>query len=168
MNNRTLAFVSISALIFVALITGLMVGSHITSAAAGHEITRISAELDSARKLNDGLTAELAGREEQLIAWNGLTSWYGREHHGRRTASGERFDQTSMTAAHRSLPFGTLILVLDQARHTWALIRINDRGPAEWTGREIDLSRAAARQIGMERDGVVPVVMMTMGISKED
>lgn len=169
MNNRTFSFCLISALIFAALIAGLMIGSHITSAAAEREFTRISAELDAARKLNAGLTAELVGRDEQMIAWNGLASWYGREHHGRRTASGERFDQTAMTAAHRSLPFGTLVLVLDPARHTWALVRINDRGPASWTGRDIDLSRAAARQIGMERDGVVPVVMMTMGkISEED
>ncbi|MFC3286272.1 septal ring lytic transglycosylase RlpA family protein [Litchfieldella rifensis] len=89
-------------------------------------------------------------------AEEGLASFYADRYHGRRTASGERFDQQALTAAHRTLPFGTRVKVtrLDNGRHT--VVRINDRGPFV-RGRIIDLSRQAARELGMEADGMVSV-----------
>lgn len=80
----------------------------------------------------------------------GLASWYGSES-GNRTANGERFDERSLTAAHRSLPFGTKLRVTFQGKSV--VVRINDRGPAKWTGRALDLSKAAARRIGLIRPG---------------
>jgi rare lipoprotein A len=77
---------------------------------------------------------------------------------GSRTANGERFrpdNAHDLTAAHRTLPFGTRIRVT--YRGTSIVVRINDRGPAKWTGRCIDLSRAAAKQLGFLRAGVVTV-----------
>lgn len=74
-----------------------------------------------------------------------LTSWYGPGFHGRKTASGERFNQYAMTAAHRHLPFGTLVRVTYKGRNV--TVRINDRGPFT-RGRALDLSKAAARRIG--------------------
>ncbi|MBI2080524.1 MAG: septal ring lytic transglycosylase RlpA family protein [candidate division NC10 bacterium] len=86
----------------------------------------------------------------------GLASWYGREHHGRRTASGERFDMEAFTAAHRSLPFGTWVRVTHLATGRTVAVRINDRGP--WVaGRVIDLSRRAAEVLGILGDGVARV-----------
>ena len=86
----------------------------------------------------------------------GLASWYGRDFHHKRTASGERYDMRDFTAAHRSLPLDTVVRVTDLANHRSVLVRINDRGPfAE--GRVIDLSRGAADQLGMTKEGVVPV-----------
>ena len=79
-------------------------------------------------------------------------SWYGRES-GPRTASGERFDPNAMTAAHRTLPFGTLVRVTYRGRSV--VVRINDRGPAKWTRRDIDLSEGAARRIGLSGVGAV-------------
>jgi rare lipoprotein A len=79
-----------------------------------------------------------------------LASWYGAES-GNRTANGERFDGTSMTAAHRSLPFGTKLRVTYKGKSV--IVRVNDRGPARWTGRDLDLSRAAAAKLGMIRAG---------------
>ena len=86
----------------------------------------------------------------------GEASWYGPGFHGRRTASGERYDQDALTAAHRTLPFGTRVRVtnLDNARTVE--VRINDRGPFV-AGRVIDLSRAGARVIGLIGPGVGPV-----------
>jgi rare lipoprotein A len=72
-------------------------------------------------------------------------SWYGPGFHGRKTASGERFNQWAMTAAHRTLPFGTLVRVTYKGRSV--MVRINDRGPFI-RGRKLDLSKAAARRIG--------------------
>jgi rare lipoprotein A len=75
---------------------------------------------------------------------SGLASWYGPGFHGRRTASGEVFNQNDMTAAHPSLPFGTRIRVYNQTSGQSVVVRINDRGPHA-RGRIIDLSRASAR-----------------------
>lgn len=72
-------------------------------------------------------------------------SWYGPGFHGKRTANGERFNQWGMTAAHRTLPFGTRVLVTYKGRSV--IVRINDRGPFI-KGRTIDLSKGAARRIG--------------------
>ncbi|HTJ58028.1 MAG TPA: septal ring lytic transglycosylase RlpA family protein [Devosiaceae bacterium] len=77
----------------------------------------------------------------------GLASRYGPES-GHRTANGEHFDGSGMTAAHRSLPFGTMVRVVDQRTGRSVVVRINDRGPFA-RGRVIDLSRAAARRLGM-------------------
>jgi rare lipoprotein A len=92
----------------------------------------------------------------------GTASWYGPGFHGRRTASGERFDQHGLTAAHRSLPFGTRVVVTNLANGRSVTVRINDRGPRV-RGRTIDLSRAAARRLGMEGRGVARVRLQVLG-----
>lgn len=85
-------------------------------------------------------------------------SWYGGgEYLNARTATGERFNPSGHTAAHRSLPFGTLIEVTNLATHLSTIVRINDRGPARWTGRDLDLARAAAASIGMIGAGLARV-----------
>ncbi len=86
----------------------------------------------------------------------GLASWYGERFHGKRTASGEPFDMRALTAAHKTLPFGTQVRVrnLDNGREV--VVRINDRGPFS-AKRVIDLSHAAATALGMVRSGVVKV-----------
>lgn len=91
-------------------------------------------------------------------ASNAVASWYGPGFHGRRTASGERFNQHAMTAAHRTLPFGTLVRVTHKGRSV--TVRINDRGPFI-RGRSLDLSKGAARQIGCA--GVCRVSMTVVG-----
>jgi rare lipoprotein A len=86
----------------------------------------------------------------------GLASWYGRDFNGRPTASGEIFDMYGYTAAHRSLPFGTRVRVTNEANGSSVVVRINDRGP--WVeGRILDLSYAAAKQLGMLEAGVIRV-----------
>lgn len=79
---------------------------------------------------------------------SGIASWYGPGFHGRRTASGERFDQNDLTAAHRTLPFGTRVRVVDEKTGRSVIVRINDRGPFAH-GRVIDLSRGAAQALGI-------------------
>src|SRR5262245_25731124 len=77
-----------------------------------------------------------------------VASYYGKELAGRRTASGERFNPSAMTAAHRTLPFGTRVRVTNTHNGRSMIVRINDRGPFV-KGRSIDLSSGAARAIGM-------------------
>jgi rare lipoprotein A len=83
-------------------------------------------------------------------------------HHGVRTASGERFDPDGMTAAHRTLPFGTRLRVTNRANGRSVIVRINDRGPFT-RGRSLDLSRGAAKALGMVERGVA-----TLHISRLD
>jgi rare lipoprotein A len=92
----------------------------------------------------------------------GMASWYGPGFHGRRTASGERFDQNALTAAHPSLPFGTRVRVVSVANGREVTVRINDRGPHA-AGRIIDLARAAAQRLDMIEAGVVPVRLYVVG-----
>ena len=86
----------------------------------------------------------------------GTASFYGARHHGKRTASGEPFNQHGLTAAHRSLPFGTRVKVTNLKNDRSVVVRINDRGP-HTRGRLIDLSRAAAQQLDMIRSGTARV-----------
>ena len=86
----------------------------------------------------------------------GIASWYGPGFEGRLTASGERFNPRELTAAHRSLPFGTIVRVTNRNNGRTVDVRINDRGPFV-RGRIIDLSRAAAGDLKMLAAGVVPV-----------
>ena len=90
------------------------------------------------------------------LAETGTASWYGRWHQGRLTASGERFDARAFTAAHRSLPFGTILRVTNLATGEMVKVRVNDRGPYV-RGRTLDLSAAAAKALGITKDGVARV-----------
>ncbi|MBY6013444.1 septal ring lytic transglycosylase RlpA family protein [Qipengyuania gaetbuli] len=83
---------------------------------------------------------------------SGVASYYGKRFHGRRTASGERFDMNGYTAAHRTLPFGSRVSVTNPRTGKSVVVRINDRGPFHG-GRTIDLSRAAAEEIGIVNRG---------------
>ena len=93
---------------------------------------------------------------------SGLASWYGPGFHGRRSASGEVFNQNAMTAAHRTLPFGTRVRVTNVNNGRQVIVRINDRGPFSG-GRVIDLSAGAAGSIGLRSAGVGPVQIEVLG-----
>ncbi len=110
----------------------------------------------------------------QTTAWNvepsaqngyrmsGIASWYGGYWHGRRTANGERYNQNSLTAAHRTLPFNTLVKVTNRNNGRSVVVRINNRGP-HVRGRVLDLSVAAAKQIGSYSGGLAPVEAVVIG-----
>lgn len=91
-------------------------------------------------------------RERQV----GTASWYGRAFAGRRTASGEIFRPQDMTAAHRTLPFGTQVRVVNIDNGRSVVVRINDRGPFKHQ-RILDVSEAAARKLGFHRQGLAQV-----------
>ncbi len=86
----------------------------------------------------------------------GLASYYGGRFHGRRTASGERYDKKKLTAAHKSFPFGTLVRATNLKNGKSVIVRINDRGPYA-RGRVIDLSTRAAQTIDLIRPGITKV-----------
>lgn len=94
-----------------------------------------------------------------VVQEQGGASWYARHFQGRRTANGERYDQNELTAAHKTLPFGTVVRVRSESNGKEVDVRINDRGPFV-AGRVIDLSQAAARALDMLQLGVKKVSLL--------
>jgi len=103
-------------------------------------------------------------REGQVLT--GEASYYGPKFHGRKTASGETFDMYAMSAAHRSLPFGTVIKVVNLDNHKSVVVKVNDRGPFK-KNRILDLSYAAAKELDMIKTGTanVKIIILKMGNS---
>lgn len=96
---------------------------------------------------------------------SGEASWYGAEHQGRRTSSGEPFDMNKLTAAHPTLPLGTDLLVTNLENGRTVRVRVNDRGP--WVkGRVIDLSYAGAEALGYVRAGLTPVRIQVLSLPR--
>ena len=102
------------------------------------------------------LSAPVLAESRLMRVVDGAASWYGPGFFGRRTASVETLRQGTMTAAHRTLPFGTLVRVNNLRNGKTVVVRINDRGPHR-QHRVIDLAQGAATELGMIRDGEVPV-----------
>jgi rare lipoprotein A len=92
----------------------------------------------------------------------GVASWYGEQFHGRQAANGEIFDMDALTAAHRTMPLGSIVRVANLANGKYLHVRITDRGPYV-NGRILDLSRAAAVQLGMAREGTTHVQVEIVG-----
>lgn len=114
-------------------------------------------ETGSADSGTDSNPAEMGEPTRELE--RGLASWYGPGFQGRRTASGERFDMHGMTAAHKTLAFGTRVRVRSLVTGKEVEVRVNDRGPYA-RGRVIDLSRAAAKALGLLELGVKNVLLL--------
>jgi rare lipoprotein A len=102
------------------------------------------------------LVAKIPSSSRPSYVETGLASWYGPGFHGKTTASGEIFNQDKFTAAHRTLPWGSRVKVTNLANGKSVIVQINDRGPAV-KSRIIDVSRAAARALGMVGAGTTPV-----------
>ncbi|MCP9472392.1 MAG: septal ring lytic transglycosylase RlpA family protein [Nitrospira sp.] len=101
------------------------------------------------------------------IKERGVASWYGAQFHGKVTASGERFDMGAFTAAHRTLPLGSMVRVVNLANGKHARVRITDRGPYV-NGRILDLSYAAAVQLGMVEAGLSVIQLEVVGDHRPD
>src|SRR6478672_3215486 len=110
--------------------------------------------LGSALGINSDASAADAKRIQA-----GPASWYGPGFHGKRTANGERFNTHALTAAHRTLPFGSQVKVTNERTGKSVVVRINDRGPFTG-GRIIDLSQAAARAVGISGVGKVSLALL--------
>ncbi|SUT95040.1 septal ring lytic transglycosylase RlpA family protein [Actinobacillus lignieresii] len=97
---------------------------------------------------------------------SGVASYYADKFNGRRTANGERFSNSAMTAAHKTLPFGTLVEVTNTRNGRSVVVRVNDRGPYAHA-RVVDLSKAAARQLGMHGSGTAHVKLAVLNKNKK-
>lgn len=109
--------------------------------------------------------AAIATISPQPSSESGLASWYGKERQGKVTANGEVFDMKGLTAAHRDFPMGTKVKVTNLRNHRTAILRINDRGPGI-AGRVINVSMAAAKNLGFLQAGVAPVHVELVSLPK--
>jgi rare lipoprotein A len=111
-----------------------------------------------------------SGPTAEARQWNnkvhGIASWYGGVFNGRKTASGEIFDMYAMTACHASLPFGSIVRVVNRSNHRSVVVRITDRGDLVEEGRVIDLSYAAAWKLGMTWAGLAKVDLQVLSLGK--
>jgi len=106
--------------------------------------------------VKDKVTVKKKDDGQPMVEQVGEASFYGPGFHGKKTANGETFDQNEKTAAHPTLPLGTKATVTNLDNGTSVDVTINDRGPYV-KGRDIDLSKGAAKELGMTKDGVAPV-----------
>ena len=106
--------------------------------------------------VKDKITVKTGESGQPVVEQVGEASFYGEGFHGKKTSSGEKFDQNDLTAAHPTLPLGTKATVTNLETGNSVDVKINDRGPYV-KGRDIDLSKGAAKELGMTKDGVAPV-----------
>ena len=118
-----------------------------------------------------GNTEETVTADRSLVEFiekgNMKASWYGPGFHGKKTANGEIYDQMSFTAAHKSLKFGTLLKITNPKNNRFVVVRINDRGPYV-SGRDLDLSKAAALELGLMKKGVAKLKIEEIKIAGLD
>lgn len=113
------------------------------------------------------LTTLVEAQVDSLLIQEGTASYYGRRFHGRKTANGEVFSMDSLTAAHKRLPLGTVVRVINQKNGLAVVVRINDRLPY-YSKRQIDISRAAATRLEMIQDGLAKVRIEAVDLDELD
>jgi rare lipoprotein A (peptidoglycan hydrolase) len=102
---------------------------------------------------------------QPLAAWDCITSWYGEDFDGQPTATGETYDMYADTAAHPTLPLGSIVRVTNPRNHRSQIVRINDRGPYV-EGRELDVSYAVAQKLGFDQRGTAKVRLELLQVPK--
>jgi rare lipoprotein A len=106
--------------------------------------------------LSTSTTNSNKGQQKPLATWECTTSWYGGDFDGQETANGETYDMYAETAAHPTLPLGSIVRVVNTKNHRSQVVRINDRGPYV-EGRELDVSYEVARRLGFDQHGIAKV-----------
>lgn len=161
MNNRrlTFAFHFSIATFFLIQLTGCQTSANYTSIQSGISAVPVLEKVISPFQMQrDSLASPDAEKElgKLFMITEGKASYYADRFHGRLTANGERFNMHELTAAHKSLPFGSMVRVTNLSNGKKVLVRINDRGPYI-KGRIIDLSLEAAKEIDLLQKGVTKV-----------
>ena len=148
---------------FLTLVVGVLVGFTVLKSDNNEQIERILIDefVPATVKENTINTSavELIDRGTMKV------SWYGSKFHGKMTANGEIYDQMALTAAHKSLSFGTLLKITNPKNGRSVMVRINDRGPYI-EGRDLDLSKGAAIELGILRRGVARLKIQEVAVAE--
>jgi rare lipoprotein A len=143
--------------------TGLLLSLALLVACAGRQVppTPVAAVAPSPVEVSVPVSAPVPPVPEANYRETGIASWYGKELHGKQTANGEVFDMYGLSAAHRTLPLGTLVRVTNLDNFKSITVRINDRGPF-FKSRFLDLSYGAAKELGFVSQGTARVKIETV------
>lgn len=146
-------------IVFIISLVAVSVGFNLSDTSAG--------EINGAAKITVSKDAEFNMTSVNFSDMGVMTaSWYGPRFHGKLTANGEQYDQMALTAAHKSLPFGTVLQVTNLKNGKSVIVRINDRGPFI-EGRDLDLSKGTALNLGMISRGVIKVKVSEVKLNSE-
>jgi rare lipoprotein A (peptidoglycan hydrolase) len=126
-----------------------------TPIAAGVSSSQLETSLQNA-PFESRVSSVPKGQEKPLAVWQCVTGWYGLPFDGQTTANGETYDMFATTAAHPTLPLGSIVRVVNPRNHRSQVVRINDRGPYV-AGRELDVSYEVARRLGFDERGLAKV-----------
>ena len=153
-------------------LTAVVVGVSTRTVQADAVLSRPTATAPPAAPVASATPALLAPQkpteaETAAHALRGLASWYGGVFNGRHTASGERFDMYAMTACHPTLPFGSMVKVVNLKNQRSVVVRITDRGDLGDQGRVIDLSYAAAEKLAMTKSGLASVKLEVLSLGRD-
>jgi rare lipoprotein A len=155
-RRLSFSFYWLAATALVAVIgSGASIGADISHQG---EQTVANADMAESQSLAPALAEATPAEPDTTPAQDqvGIASWYGLQHQGRLTASGQRFDEDKLTAAHRTLPLDTRVKVTNLENGRAVEVKVNDRGPYI-SGRVLDLSTRAAKELGMQKEGLALV-----------
>jgi rare lipoprotein A len=164
--------VALTALVVVTFATRtVLADAHLSNSVVAISGAPVTPSLESARQAAATEQAAVVAAKAERAAikrgdrLHGIASWYGGVFNGRKTASGERYDMYAMTACHPTLPFGSLVKVINHRNHRSVVVKITDRGDLVEQNRIIDLSYGAAQRLAMARSGLakVDLEVMTLG-----
>jgi rare lipoprotein A len=165
---RICVFAGVSSVALAALLFAVATGT----VQADVRLQRPAATMPPPAPAADATPASLApqipARELRAHRLRGVASWYGRVFNGRKTANGERFDMYAMTACSPTLPFGSMVRVINRLNRHSVVVRINDRGDLVDEGRIIDVSYAAAEKLAMVEGGLAPVTLQVLSLGQTD
>jgi len=149
--------------VFLTLVVGVLVGFTVLKSDNNEQIERILIDefVPATVKENTVNTSAV----ELIDRGTMKASWYGPKFHGKMTANGEVYDQMALTAAHKSLSFGTLLKITNPKNGRSVIVRINDRGPYI-EGRDLDLSKGAAIELGILRRGVARLKIQEVALTE--
>jgi rare lipoprotein A len=137
-----------------------------------HPVTTMTAATPVANPTPESLASQEEAQKAEQTAiergdrLHGIASWYGGVFNGRTTASGEQFDMNAMTACHPTLPFGSVVKVINHRNHRSVIVRITDRGDLVDDGRIIDLSYGAAQKLAMTSAGLARVDLQVLSLGR--
>ncbi|WP_228243640.1 septal ring lytic transglycosylase RlpA family protein [Porphyrobacter sp. GA68] len=162
MTKRTLRLCALATILATSATAGWSASTPDNGVPAGELTAPSATPLAAPAAPAEEAPAEEAPAEEATLIGTGTASFYASEFHGRRTASGARFDMNAMTAAHRTLPFGTRLRVTNERNGRSVVVTVNDRGPFH-KSRVLDVSRAAAERLNMVGAGSARVRLERVG-----
>jgi len=154
--EKDLSWVGWIFAVLLALAIGLYAGFRIMKAISDLETIKLQGELDATQNELADVKAELKQNRATIITWDTMASFYTEKSSGKIQANGKRLDEKALTAAHRSLKFGTILIVENLKNGKFSPVRVEDRGPYI-DGRGLDVSKAVAERLGIIEQGLAEV-----------